>query len=173
MPPIPTIANPKKAAHPAYKFTVDYPSGWFDSTDGAKVTAGGLLDADTLRAAGVKPTDTLTNVNVADKSNYPGLTVYRLANFTDTADAVAQRMIAFSQTSTVTKASSIRSWCIDGTPARGFGLASTTAFQESWFAVHAGALYYAFFIGKTDGTQATQNALESTFSSILVTWKWS
>lgn len=172
-PPIPTPVDPKTSAHAAYGFTVEYPSTWYDGTDQAKVTAGGVLDPTTLAAAGLKPTDTLQNMNVEDKTNYPGLTVYRFPNVGDTPDAIATRMASVLRSSGA-QTSPLRSWCLDGTPSRGFlALASSGTLQESWFTIHDGALYYAFFIAKSDGTQATQDRFVLNFASVLTTWKWS
>ena len=171
-PPIPKLTDSKTSDHANYKFAVDYPSSWFDGTDMATVTAGGVVDPTTLHEAGLKSTDTLHNMNVAATTNFPLLTVYRLANVNDTADAVARRMATFVQQSGV-QVSPTQSWCIDGTPAVGFlALAPSGSLQESWFAIHGGALYYAFFIGKTDGTQGTQDDLVRGFASILTTWRW-
>jgi hypothetical protein len=172
IPPIPKVVDATTSRHPDYKFTVDYPSSWFDGTDMETVTAGGLLDGTTLHEAGLKPSDTLRNMSVTARSNYPLLTVYRLPDVDDTADAVAARMAAFMGARGV-RTSPIQSWCLDGTPARGFlALAASGSLQESWFAIHGGSLYYAFFIGKTDGTQQTQDDLVLGFASILATWHW-
>lgn len=173
VPPIPKLTDSKTSQPANYEFTVDYPSGWFDGTDMETVTAGGVFDNTTLQEAGVKPTDTLKNMNVAAKNNYPLLTVYRLPNVNDTADAIATRMASVLQAGGA-ETSPLQSWCLDGTPAKGFlALTSSGSLQESWFAIHGGSLYYVFFIGKTDGTQRTQDDLVLTFASIRVTWKWS
>ena len=173
VPPIRKLANPKTAVHASYRFTVDYPPAWYDGTDQATVSAGGVLDDTTLGEAGVNSADTLMNMNVEDKTNYPGLTVYRFQNVNDTPDAVAARMAKVLQTRGA-QTSPRQSWCLDGVPARGFlALSSSGTLQESWFAFHGGALYYAFFLGKSDGTQATQDGLVVDFTSILATWKWS
>jgi hypothetical protein len=173
VPPIPKLTDPKTAAHGSYGFAVEYPSDWYDGTDQETVTAGGVVDPTTLGEAGIQPTDTLMNLNVASKTNYPGLTVYRFANVDDTTDAVAGRMAAQLQGSGA-QTSPPESWCLDGAPARGFlALSSSGSLQESWFAFHGGALYYAFFLGKADGTQTTQDAQVLGFASVLATWKWS
>ena len=171
-PPIPKLAQPTTSNHSKYKFTVDYPSSWFDGTDMSTVTASGLVDELTLKAVGVKATDTLQNMSVQAKANYPLLTVYRFDHVKATADTIAMRMVEFQKAQGLQN-SPIQSWCLDGTPAQGFlSLASNGSLQQSWFAVHHGALYYAFFVGKTDGTQKTQDDLIVTFASIFVTWHW-
>jgi hypothetical protein len=173
VPPIPKLTDPKTAAHATYGFTVEYPSDWYDGTDQETVTAGGVFDATTLGETTLQPTDTLMNLNVASRTNYPGLTVYRVANVDDTAEAVAGRMASQLQSSGA-QTSPLESWCLDGAPARGFlARSSSGSLQESWFAFHGGALYYAFFVGKADGTQTTQDALVLGFASVLSTWKWS
>lgn len=172
VPAVPRLANPKTARHTKYRFSFDYPSSWFDGTDMSEVTAGGVLDETTLRAARIKPTDTLHNVNVSSKTGYPALTVYRFAAVKDTAAAVATRMAAFLHARGVSTGP-LQSWCLDGAPARGFlTLASSGTFQQSWFTIHGGALYYVFFLGKTDGTQRAQDDLVLSFASIRATWKW-
>jgi hypothetical protein len=172
VPPIPKLPNAATSRHASYKFTVDYPSSWFDGTDMGTVTAGDVVDDTTLQKAGLKPADQLKNMNVAAKTNYPLLTVYRLPNVNDTADAVAARMATFLNARGV-QTSPTKTWCLDRTPATGFlALATSGSLQESWFAIHDGALYYAFFIGKTDGTQQSQDALVLTFASIRATWQW-
>lgn len=169
---IPKVANTKTARHAKYKFTFEYPSDWFDGTDMSAVPAGGVIDEATLREARLKPSDTLHNVNVASKSDYPMMTVYRFAGVKDNAGAVAARMATFLKARGV-KTGVLLSWCLDGASAKGFlAVAPGGTLQQSWFVVHGGALYYVFFLGKTDGTKRSQDELMLGFGSIRATWKW-
>ena len=169
---IPKVVSPKTARHPKYKFTFEYPSAWFDGTDMSDVPAGGVIDETTLRGARIKPSDTLHNVNVASKGGYPMVTVYRFTGVKDGAGAVASRMVSFLQARGV-KTGALLGWCLDGAPARGFlALAPSGTLQQSWFVLHGGALYYVFFLGKTDGSQRSQDDLMLSFASIRETWKW-
>jgi hypothetical protein len=158
-------------SHPEYPFTFSYPASWDDRTGSITVTAAPLLDAQTLAAVGLQPTDTVAFVQLVAGSLNPALSVYK---FTLTSGDLAleafykRQEARLSLQSTTQIGQTAISGCVGGQAMEGLELTTKSgdAFQKSWFVVRNRDVYHIQFV-------ATSAADAGILAAILATWKWS